>query len=65
MDSNNPQTEHHIDVISKERAVAFAFWLRRKTYYNTAVGEVLWYDNDEPIPEFDECYDIFKSETEK
>ena len=38
MDSNNPQTEHHIDVISKERAMLFYLWMGYEKYVTHGNG---------------------------
>ncbi len=51
-----------MDEWAQQQAIAFAYWYRRKVYYNIGIGDFLWKDNDEIAPEIDAAFDIFKSE---
>lgn len=60
----NPQTDHHIDVIAKEKSIAFLNWFIASNWK--------WYNKDMYLEMFtnetatnQELYDIFLKETQQ
>lgn len=69
MTPTNPQTDHHIDVISKERAVAFLEWANNDGWRPHDNGKISDYWMNPLLPNTilstPDLYDYFFKETQQ